>query len=166
MCPPLGEKRRRVPRRRGYRREGVVSVGILAARSKIAFGRRYRVVVLGGFHGDLVEAALGVGLVGRIGDQVLIAQVLGNQVVDRLQIIFLAGIVGVAAGAIGDLLHDLSSVDAGIAGAAVTAAPAAAVGISAARIPAAARISTTSTPRVAAAAAAVFGIVGALFFLL
>src|ERR1700757_1464864 len=96
-----------------------------AAGSEVAFRRRDEVIGFAGLHSDFVKAAFGVGLVGCVGDQVLIAQFLGDEVVDRFEVVFLAGFVSVAPGALGNLQHDLLSVDAGVAGAASTPAAAA-----------------------------------------
>ena len=51
-----------------------------------------------------MEAAVVVDLVGRIGQQVLAAQFLGNLVVDVVEIVLLLGLVRVTAGALGNLL--------------------------------------------------------------
>src|SRR6202034_3270727 len=118
-----------------------------------AFARNHRQVAIAGFERDLVELALGVDFVGCIGQEVLLAQRPGNEAVDLIKIIFLLGFKELAAGALGDLLHNLLAVDPGLVAAAT---PATASGIPAAWIATAASgIATAPAARPTAAHAAV-----------
>ena len=71
----------------------------VAAGRIVAFARDHLQVVLVGLEGDLVEAAVVVNLVRRVGQQILAAQLLGDQAVDFVQIVFLLGFEEAAAGA-------------------------------------------------------------------
>ena len=111
---------------------------IIPAGGVVAFPRGHLQITLGGLQRDLVEAAIVVDLVGCVGQQVLAAQLFGNQLVDGSKIVALLGFVGVTAGTLGNLRHDLFAIDGRLLCATATTLPAAAGIAAASRVSAAA----------------------------
>src|SRR5580692_8252230 len=86
---------------------------LVAGRCVVAFAGDDCEIGLIAFEHDLVEVTIVVNLIGRVGEQVLLAERAGDQAVNVVEGVLLLGFKELTAGARGDLLHDLFAIELG-----------------------------------------------------